>query len=172
MTEPAAAAKHSDTPPDPAALRTDLEATRSAFHALLGSLSTQDWRKRDPDTGWTTAELLTHLALSLEYTPQFIRSARKGKNWSPLPERVLVFLNGVVPKILARGASPASVGRRYDAAHAATLDMLPGVDGTEWHKTTRLIDGRLSIEEIVRLPAAHFKEHAANVQRALQTPIS
>jgi hypothetical protein len=165
--EPIATATGSAGTPDPDELRTELEEARAKFHALLRSVSAADWRRRDADTGWTASELLLHLALSLEYTPRFVDSARSGKPWSPLPSRLLVFLNGLAPKLLARGASPEKLARKYDAAHAATLAVLRAVQPDDWHRTAFLIDGRLTVEEILRLPRHHVDEHAIQLRRAL-----
>ncbi len=153
--------------PDPDEIRAQLEDARTRYHALLVSVSAADWHRRDSDTGWTASELLLHLALSLQYTPRFIASARSGKRWSPLPSRVLVFLNGLAPKLLARGASPEKLAGRYDAGHAATLAVLSTIRPEDWRKRAFLIDDSLTVEEILRLPRHHVEEHALQLQRAL-----
>ena len=44
-------------------LRSELEASRLAFHALLDSLSEADFKKKSLNPGWTNEEILFHIAL-------------------------------------------------------------------------------------------------------------
>ena len=61
------------------ALRHALHQTRAGFHALLRSLSEDDWSKHSPNTAWSVGELLAHLTLSLEIIPEQVARARKSK---------------------------------------------------------------------------------------------
>ena len=46
-----------------AEIRTELEASRSEFHELLDAVSSEHWRHRSLNPGWTNGQLLFHIAL-------------------------------------------------------------------------------------------------------------
>src|SRR5207248_6097447 len=68
--------------PDRKVLRSQLEETRSAFHALVQSLTDADWHRKTSSTAWTIGEVLTHFADALAGTPEAIEHVRQGKNRS------------------------------------------------------------------------------------------
>jgi hypothetical protein len=69
---------HFPPSPDRRALRSELEATRSAFQALAASLSDDQWQQRNPASAWTMGEVLVHLTWALEQLPKEVASARRG----------------------------------------------------------------------------------------------
>ena len=60
-------------------LRSNLEATRARFHALLDAVSDEQWRRKSPSSDWTLAEVFVHLTWALEQLPREVQSARRGK---------------------------------------------------------------------------------------------
>ena len=66
--------------PDHTALRAQLEETKTAYHALMESLSDADWYKKTHSTAWTVGEMMTHLADTLADKPAAIANVRRGKN--------------------------------------------------------------------------------------------
>ena len=65
--------------PDRTVLRSQLEETRSAFHAVVESLTDADWHQKTSSTAWTIGEVLTHLADALAGTPEAIEHVRQGR---------------------------------------------------------------------------------------------
>ena len=59
-------ATQSQTGCDRDALLSELEGTRTAFHALVRSLSDDRWRQKSPASAWTVGEVLVHLTWALE----------------------------------------------------------------------------------------------------------
>src|SRR5712691_5414256 len=58
--------------PDRTVLRRQLEDTRSAFHAVVESLTDANWYQKTNSTAWTVGEVLTHFADALAGTPEAI----------------------------------------------------------------------------------------------------
>lgn len=57
------------------AIRADLAATEPAFHALLESLSGDDWRQPSYNQNWTNGEILFHMAFAFFLLPILLRLA-------------------------------------------------------------------------------------------------
>jgi len=71
--------------PDLATIRTDMEATRAAYHRLLESLSDADLQRPCVISQWTIKEVLCHMALLIEQAvPMMVKQARKGKSMPKL----------------------------------------------------------------------------------------
>ena len=52
-----------------ARLRSDLEAARGEFHALVASISEQAWTEPSQNPGWTNGQLLFHVLLGFILVP-------------------------------------------------------------------------------------------------------
>jgi Mycothiol maleylpyruvate isomerase N-terminal domain len=73
---------------DRGALRSELEATCIAFHALVESLSDDRWHQKSSTSAWTVGEVLVHLTWALEQLPNEVASARRGKGMFNFPKRL------------------------------------------------------------------------------------
>src|SRR5258708_15725315 len=71
--------------PERAALRAQLEETRMAFHALVESLTEEEWHSKTATTAWTVCDVLTHLADGLARLPETMGPVRQCKNYLNLP---------------------------------------------------------------------------------------
>ena len=156
--------------PDLAAIRADMEASRTAYHRLLASLSDADLQRPCEISKWTLQEVLCHMALQIEQAvPMMVKQARKGK---PMPKlldtRFGHWLNYQMAVRAARKATRASIAQRYDAAHANLLGLLENVRESEWALPTAYPDGRpLTIETVFHVPTEHFELHAAWIRQTL-----
>ena len=121
--------------PDRTVLRRQLEETRSAFHALVESLTDADWHRKTRSTAWTIGEVLTHFANALAGTPEAIEHVRQGKNCLN-PPSFLNWLGHLINRRLvqqsARSQTRASILARYDKAHTAMLATVEGMRDDEW----------------------------------------
>src|SRR5689334_13008626 len=141
--------------PDLTTIRADMEASRTAYHRLLDSLSDADPQRPCVISKWTIQEVLCHMALLLEQAvPMMVRQARKGK---PMPKlldtRFGHWLNYQMAVRAARKATPAVIGQRYDAAHSNLLRLLESVREREWTLPTGYPDGRpLTMETVFHVP--------------------
>jgi hypothetical protein len=66
-----------------AAIKAALESTPAAFHALLDSLSEDDFRKQSLNPGWTNGEILAHMLFGFMILNVLISMARL---WGRLPK--------------------------------------------------------------------------------------
>lgn len=64
-------------------IRRELEATRSRFHALLNSLSEEDFQKQSLNPGWTNGEILAHMTFGFIVINALLPMARI---WGRLPK--------------------------------------------------------------------------------------
>ena len=152
---------------DRVALRAELEATRTAFHALLNSLSADEWRQKSPTSAWTMAEVAVHLTWALEQLPQEIASARLGKGMFNSPKRLERLADRVSYRLtrwLACNATPGAIRLRYDAAMTAVIQTLDEVQESDLGLGAPFYGhGFYTIAELFHTPSAHLAEHTAGL---------
>jgi len=153
--------------PDRAVLRTQLEETRAAFHALIDSLTDADWHRETVSTVWTVGEVMTHITVALTNKPKAIEHVRQGKDYMNLQG----FLNWLTPminrwlvKLCARGQTRETILARYDQAHTAMVVALEGIRDDEWGLGASCYgEGYKTILDLCMMPNSHFQEHASQV---------
>ena len=149
---------------------------------VLGPLTGRpenDWQ-RAPAGKWTPAQIVEHLAISLERSAQAFEAGKGGpqrRRLTPLESaaRWLVFGLGWTPPGVraARGTTPAA---RVDAADAerhfrdglarwAALESHPGGASVAFVKHPRL--GDLDLDEWLRFHQWHCGHHAKQIRRRL-----
>jgi len=149
---------------DRAALRSELEATRSAFHALVESLSDQHWREKSPTSAWTVGEVLVHLTWALEQLPKEVASARRGKGMFNFPKWLADPLSYWLTRWTARNATREQVVRQYGAAMAAVIRTLDEVKESDWALGAQFYGhGFYTIADLFHTPAQHFAEHTVGL---------
>lgn len=154
---------------DRAALRAELEATRTAFQAFLSTLTADQWRQKSPRCAWTMAEVTLHLTWALEQLPQEIASARRGKGMFNFPKWLGEPLSYWYTRWLARNVTPETLGQRYDAAMTAVLQTLDKVQEHEWKLGAPFYGhGFYTIAALFHTPAAHLAEHTAGEKKVGQ----
>jgi DinB superfamily len=155
--------------PDRESIRAELEGTRNAYHALVNSISTDDWTKETANPGWRVGQILWHLAWGASFFPKGVEECRKGKARNP-PTWIMNPLNKLITRIGSRGATPQSVLDRYDANHARILACLDGVQDDEWDKGVKPLGAfgvYKTIESVFHSVTFHFREHEADVLAGL-----
>jgi DinB superfamily len=153
--------------PDKDVIRADLEATRKAYHVLLGSLSAEDWEKRTRNDAWKVGELMWHIAWGLGFFPRGVERCRKGGGFRP-PTWIVNPINMLITRIASRGATKEGVARKYDANNAALLESLAEVRDDEWQNGAVSPFGQyLTVEEMFRMPGKHFEEHGKDIRAGL-----
>ena len=166
MTNQATQAMQTEVSVDRAALRAELEATRTAFHDFLNALPADQWRQPSPHSAWTMAEVALHLTWALEQLPQEIASARRGQGMFNFPEWLGAPLSYWYTRWLARNVTPATLGQRYDAAMRAVIQTLDEVQAGDWGLGAAFYGhGFYTIAELFHTPAAHLAEHSAGHAR-------
>ena len=79
-------------------------------------------------------------------------------------------LNMLITRIGSRRATPQSVAEKYDAAHAAILACLDGVEDDEWSKGVRPLGAfgaYKTVTSVFQSVTLHFSEHEADILRGL-----
>jgi len=152
-------------------IRSQLEAMRGAFHALLNSISDNDLERVIPGNEWSTKAELVHVLQATQFVPGGIDQARQGRRTSLLsmiPTGLRDWVNGhlLIP-ILARNATRASIARDYDRVHAQMIAKLDALSVEELDKGTTYLGQYRTIEQIFYRPVEHFQEHAAHIRQSL-----
>lgn len=152
---------------DRTALRSQLEETRMAYHALMASLSDADWHQKTSATSWTVGEMMTHLADTLADKPAGIASVRRGKNYlnpPPALHGLAMRISYRMVKKSARGQTRQTILARYDQAYSALLETMDGVKDQEWNLGAFCYgEGYKTIFDVCQMVVSHFQEHAAQI---------
>ncbi len=172
-------------PPNPVSesIRAELESTRAAFHALLGSLTQQDLQRRSNNPGWTNGEILFHMTfafmLLIPFRPIHWFFGVLPKSVSRLFARLLNSGTSIFNWINALGARGGGriytherIGKKYDAVHASILRTLDSISEKEWrrgmHYPTKwdaLFNEYMTLEDVFRYPTRHFNFHLNQISR-------
>ena len=172
----------------PDALRSELEASRSEFHALLDSVSPQDWQQRSANRGWTNGQLLFHIALGFFLTVPLVWLMRVFAATPRGASRAFAavlnagtplfnWINGLGPRAGARILRGPRLGRMFDRVHRLLLKQLDSMGPDDWsrgmHYPVRWDPERfpdfMTFEQLFRYPTAHMRHHRAQLQRAPTT---
>lgn len=154
--------------PDREALRADLEATRTAFHELLNSVSSEEWQSKGRSTAWTVRELFTHLAHDMEFVPRLVEHAREGKDMLNMPSFLTGKINYLITRWMGRKETPQSLAEKYDSYFADALATLDAVQDDEWQRGANFFgEGFWTIEQIFKNISHHFEEHSAQIRETL-----
>lgn len=184
MTQPPA---HTAAPPDSqdrsAAIRAEIEATGSSFHALLDSLTDEDLRRQSHNPGWTNGEVLFHIVLAFILVPFLVPLlrffGRLPRRFSRLFAAVLdagtgLFnvANGLGPRLGSRVFSGARLGALFDRTQRSILQLVASTRDEEWERGMYypsrwepLFGDFMTLEDVVRYPTIHFRFHVDQLSR-------
>ncbi len=154
-------------------IRQELESTRQAYHALLDSLSEEDWKRPSGNPAWTVGQLMVHMTFAPRMLPADVGLIRRG-GWMPrLPAFLFNWANVLMTRWAARSQSAQSVGALYDAAHNRALALLETIREDEWSLSREypdwdpMLSGTVTLERLFRYLAGHFEAHAEQVRQGL-----
>jgi uncharacterized protein (TIGR03083 family) len=137
------------------------------LQAALDRVGPDDWSRHSPtNEGWTVQQLLTHLATAeMGFVPTLQRMSQ-GQGGVPQDFDPNRWNAG---QLRRRGdADPAQLRKDLEAAHAAMLTLLDGLDDTALDQRGHLssgVDG--STEDCFRLVANHKRAHTQDIEAAL-----
>lgn len=149
--------------PDKDAIRTDMERTRSEYHALLRSLTGDDWARRSGNPDMTVKDLMWHMAWAMSWMARSIDAVKAGKGLNP-PGPLVDPLRKLAMRWLARKATPESAAKKYDEGHAALLAKLDAVRADDWQLEVSRFGQMRSVEWYFRNVREHFEEHSSDVR--------
>ena len=166
-------------------LRSELEASRLAFHALLDSLSEADFKKKSLNPGWTNEEILFHIALGFFVLLTLLPLARFfgcfPKSFSHPLAHVLNsctipfnWINALGTRLAGRMSTPEFLGKTFDWVHARLLKTFDSLHEEEWERCGMYAPTQwdpvsfkdyMTLEDIFRMPLLHFTFHLKQIAR-------
>lgn len=168
------------------AIRTELAATRDAFHALSRSLSAADRRRQSTNPAWTNGEVLFHITFAFMLLPSLMWLVRLfghlPKTWSK-PFAVLLnlstplfnWVNALGPHIGGRIYHGGRLDQKYDRVHTHIVRLLDAIPDGEMRrgmyypaKWDGLFHPYMTLADLFVYPTIHFRFHRD--QLALPVP--
>jgi hypothetical protein len=149
--------------PERAALIARYRSGAAALRDALAGVTDEELDRPAPDGGWTARQVAHHVAES-EAT-SFVRLRRLVAEESPT-------IVGYDEELFARRnhyeRPVASALAVVDAVRASSLELLETLTTEEWERSGSHSEaGRYTIDDWLRIYAAHPHEHAEQVRRAL-----
>lgn len=152
--------------PDKDAIRSELEATRAAYHELLRSLSNDDWSKQSGNPEMTVKELMWHVAWATSWMASSVDAVKSGKS-TRIPSFLVEPGRKLAMRWLARSATPERAAQKYDEAHATLLSKLDSVRDDDWSREATRFGEVRSVGWYFGHVREHFNEHARDVRAVL-----
>ena len=147
-------------------IKRELEETRTGYHALLQSLSPEDFKKKSANPAWTVGQLMYHLAWAYGFTTQGVEQARKEKGFNP-PQFISDFANTWVTRIGARGATAENLAKKYDDSHQKARAIVDTIQDDEWSKGAKSYGVFHTVEGTFRSTKEHLDEHGGDIRQGL-----
>jgi len=148
-------------------LRSELEAARDEYHRVLAQTGDAQGGMPSGNPKWTVGGVMAHIVPGLETVPLRLRAARRGRPLRRMPRVAFDVVNTALTRRLGRRHDRATIGRAFDARHAAVLALLAGVDDREWGLVSHVYIQRLTVEEVFAYQGAHIRGHLAEVRAGL-----
>ncbi len=164
-----------------AAIQTELESTRGAFHALLAALTQEDFRKQSRNPGWTNGEILAHMLFGFMILRVLLPMVRcwgrlpkaASKPFAGLLNALTVPFNGINAlgaRLQAHVFTRQKMGKLFDWAYSAITKQLNAIQDDEWargmHYPTRWdpnFQDFMTIEDLFHYSINHFNLHREQI---------
>ncbi len=164
-------------------IRSELESTRSSWHALLDSLSEADVRRQSLNPGWTNGEILAHMLFGFIILLALLPMARV---WGRLPKgssRPFAWLlnvatgpfnwvNALGARMQGRIFTLQRLADVYDRVHASLLKQAASIKDDEWQRgmyyPTRWdanFSDFMTLERLFHYAVIHFNFHLKQIAR-------
>ncbi len=172
------------TPPSPKeSIRAELESTRASFHALLDSLTEDDFHRQSLNPGWTNGEILAHMTFGFIILMALMPMARL---WGRLPKGSskwfawllnavtgpFNWFNALGARMQGRVFTSERVGKIYDRVYFSLLKQAASIKDDEWErgmyyprKWDSNFDEFMTLEKLFHYPVIHFNFHLNQIAR-------
>lgn len=165
------------------AIRVELATTYLKFHALLDSLSDQDFQRKSLNPGWTNGEILAHMTFGFIIVNVLLPLARL---WGRLPKgtskwfaRLLDALTGPFNWMNALGArgqgkifTRKRIGGIFDRSYFSLVKKVNSIKDDAWEqgryyptKWDSNFDEFMTLEKLFHYPVIHFNFHLTQIAR-------
>jgi DinB superfamily len=164
-------------------IRSELEAARQSFHALLATLSEEDLRRQSLNPGWTNGEILAHMLFGFIVVNVLLPMTR---TWGRLPKgssRWFAWLlnaitvpfnwfNALGARMQGRVFTYQRLGKLYDRVHASLLKQIASIKDDEWEQGMYYptqwdsnFSEFMTLEKLFHYPVIHFNFHLNQIAR-------
>lgn len=150
-----------------AGIRHELAGAQQHLLDVLARVGPDDWSRHSPtNAGWTVQDFLTHLSTAESgFVPTLQRMAR-GEGGVPRDFDPNRWNAGQLRR--RTESSPEQLRKELEAAYAAMLSLLDGLDATALDQRGWLSNGQEgSTEDYFRLVASHKRAHTQDIEAAL-----
>lgn len=158
-------------------IRTLYASTGAELHALLASISEEDWHKRSLNAGWSNGEIFAHILFGFIILNALLPMARL---WGKFPKatskpfaQLLNFMTKPFNWINALGARGQGkvftyrrIGKIFDKVHTSLMAKAKTIHDDEWQKGIYFptqwdanFSDFMTLEKLFLYPIAHFKFH-------------
>lgn len=165
------------------AIRTELAGARSAFHAMLDSLSQEDLQKKSVNPGWTNGEILAHVTFGFIILNTLLPMARI---WGRLPKnsskplawllnistQPFNWINALGARMQGRVFTYQRIGKLYDTIYFSLLKQVDSLKDEEWErgmyyptKWDSNFSDFMTLEKLFHYPIIHSNFHLSQIAR-------
>jgi len=160
---------------------TQLNVARASFHALVDSLSEQDFQKQSLNPGWTNGEILAHMTFGFIIINVLLPLARL---WGRLPRgsskpfawllnvstRPFNWFNALGARGQGKVFSHQRIGKIFDSVYFSLLKKINSIKDNEWEhgmyyptKWDANFDEFMTLEKLFHYPVTHFNSHLTQI---------
>ena len=162
-------------------IRTELEASRSEFHKLLAAVSSEHWRHRSLNPGWTNGQLLFHIALGFFLLVPLVYVMRIFAALPPIASKLFAKalnvstplfnrINAIGPRLGARLVNQRRLGSLFDSVCRRILRKVESIRPGEWTRgmhypvrwEPRFADF-MTMESLFHYPTIHLRHHRRQI---------
>ena len=165
-------------------IRAELGTARSSFHALLATLSEDDFRRQSFNLGWTNGEILAHMLFGFIILNALLPMARV---WGRLPKgssKPFAWLlnaftgpfnwfNALGARMQSRVFTRQRIGRLYDSIYVLLLKQVASIKHDEWGrgmyyptKWDSNFNEFMTLKDLFHYPVIHFNFHLRQISRS------
>ena len=163
-------------------LRSELEAARDEFHAMVEAIPEHAWIQPSHNRGWTNGQVLFHVLLGFLLVSPLVRLlvifghlpqivGRFFAGLLNLSTPIFHWVNALGPRGAARALGRDGVIRRFDRVHRVILTRLDETREEQWDLTMpyptrwdpRFRSG-MRLEDLFRYPVLHLRHHRAQLR--------
>ena len=170
---------------DPAEIKqsilAELDAAKTAFHAMLDSMGEEDFLRLSLNPGWTNGEIMVHITFGFIVLNVLLPMARL---WGKLPRsssrwfadllnwltRPFNWINGLGARFQGKVFTYPRVGKTFDRYYNSLLKKAGSIHADEWDhgmyypaKWDPNFSDFMTLEKLFRYVVAHTRFHLAQI---------